>query len=692
MKILQLRLRNFKPFSNLILPEGDAELPDGLILIKGPNSTGKSSIFEAILWGLWGADAVGLTNDELINFRSTSCQVVLSFRVAGTQYKIDRSYDPANGMAVVLFTHREGAWKRIADKSRSVNSKLDDILSLELKQALSTLLVRQGEVAVIANATPSVLRDLLVKVYDIDLLHQMASHLEGLEKDLDSKVKALESDFIRPDQIEIQIEECQTRISHFESGLDLRTKEIKSTEKMLQEIPDAGALKKIHELSTRIETLQREIEVKSEGLEEDLTQAGVVKASTKTLNARLDALEKGRKRIEGERKEIKDKIQSVDQEIGLISGTNRDLEDKIQTLTEAGLDDVIECPTCAKPLSSADRERLVSEYKTTIEGGETKNKDLEREKKDLIATSDDFGDQLTRMSKSEDAVKRVSQGQKRVDQTKKEVTKTEQEFSTTLTESGIKSVGTLLKKYKVDSVLDLQKKVVSLEATLKAIRNETSESEGNIQREQDKITKLQGKHADMERIGAEIVELENMNEHAKYVRRRLVSGFVTDYVFQKRLLGIIRGATNPYVQSFTNGQYTAIDLEPTPAKGRSGPGLILKIWDERDQAWKKTSQLSHGDRTAISLGLRMGISRTMSSIRPLKDSPVVTPRVRSVLLDEPLGGLDKSRREAVVRNLVNDQSFEQILLITHTDIQGWAGIPVIDVSKTGAASNAVLEM
>jgi len=675
-----------------MLPEGDAELPDGLILIKGPNSTGKSSLFEAILWGLWGAEAVGLTNDELINFRSTSCQVILTFQVAGTRYKIDRSYDPANRMAVVLFVQRDEAWKRIADKSMSVSSKLDEIFSLELKQALSTLLVRQGEVAVIANATPTVLRDLLVNVYNIDLLNQMSNHLEGLEKDVELKVKALTLDYTRPEELEKQIEDCNKRILHFESGLETRIKEIKSTENILQDIPDAGTLKSIHELSISIHSLQREVEVMSEGLEADLAQAGVVDASAKILNARLDALEKGRKRIEGERKEIKRKIQVIDQDIGSISGTSRDLADKIQTLTDAGSDDVIECPTCAKPLSQADRGRLMHEYKSIIEDGETRKENLELEKKQLITASDDFDDQLTRISKSEDAAKRVSQGQKRVDKAKEKVTKAEQKFSTALKENGIKSVETLLKKYNMDNILDLQKKVISLEATLHALRNETSESEGNIQRERDKITELQGKKTDMERIGAEIIEFETLNEHAKYVRRRLVSGFVADYVFQKRLLGIIRGATNPYVRSFTNGQYTGIDLEPTQAKGRSGAGLILKIWDERDQAWKKTAQLSYGDRTAISLGLRMGISRTMSSIRPLKDSPVVTPRVRSVLLDEPLGGLDKSRREAVVRNLVNDQSFEQILLITHTDVQGWEGIPVIDVSKTGASSNAVLEM
>ena len=140
---------------------------------------------------------------------------------------------------------------------------------------------------------------------------------------------------------------------------------------MLQAIADATILKKVHELGTKIESLKREVELKSEGLDGDLTLAGIVAASSKILNARLDALETGRKRIEGERKRVRISLQKVERELGRFSGTKDDLEDKIHTLTEAGTDDTIECPTCAKPLSSDDRERHVSEYKTTIETGES---------------------------------------------------------------------------------------------------------------------------------------------------------------------------------------------------------------------------------------------------------------------------------------------------------------------------------
>ncbi|MCK4484994.1 MAG: SMC family ATPase, partial [Candidatus Thorarchaeota archaeon] len=185
MKLLRLELKNFKPFRDLELPEGEGELPGGLILIRGPNSTGKSSIFEAILWALWGPDAVDLTNDELVNFTSTWCKAVLVFEVAGTRYKMDRSYSSAKGMAVVLYTRTGDAWKRLANKSKSVSNELVQILNLDLQQALNTLLVRQGEVALIANATPTVLRNLIVRVYNIELLDKMSDHLRSFELDLE---------------------------------------------------------------------------------------------------------------------------------------------------------------------------------------------------------------------------------------------------------------------------------------------------------------------------------------------------------------------------------------------------------------------------------------------------------------------------------------------------------------------------
>jgi hypothetical protein len=41
---------------------------------------------------------------------------------------------------------------------------------------------------------------------------------------------------------------------------------------------------------------------------------------------------------------------------------------------------------------------------------------------------------------------------------------------------------------------------------------------------------------------------------------------------------------------------------------------------------------------------------------------------------------------------MNDASFEQIFLITHTDIQEWDEVPMIDVTKSGSSSVATLQM
>jgi exonuclease SbcC len=693
MKLLNIEIQNFKPFRNITIPQ-EGNLPNGLILIRGENSTGKSSLFEAILWALWGPDAVDPTNDELVSFTSSFCKVTLQFNVVGTKYKIVRSYDQAKGMEVVLFQKTKNAWRRVADKSRSVATKIDEVLNLELKQALHTLLVRQGEVALIANARPSDLRKLLIRVYNIELLNAMTGHLENLEEDVNSKKKILETDYRPEFLIQEQIADANRRVGENNKELEEAQRQMLEAEGLQKEIPNLDVLQEISDLTNEYQKQERELEVNTNNRDGELEGAGLASADEEVIEARLRLLENEKEKLTSEDRELEIALTDVDQNIGSLIGKSDELREHVSTLEKITDDEtqIIECPTCSKPLTPEDRIRLLSEYKTELKEYNSNLLKLKKDREKTTKHRKEISTRLNAIASAIEAIRRVRAGQETVDESLKVLDAIREKLTSAEKESGIKDFDSVLKKYGVSRLDELQNKAVEFETTIKSLKQRIASINSSIKQEEKNIEKLERDALRSREIGAEKESLERIYDHARYVRLKLISGFLADYVVQKRLIGIVRGATNPYVRAFTNNQYSSVDLIATPASASSGSGLVIKIRDERDNATKKTSQLSFGDRTAISLALRLGISRTMSVIRPTKNSPAITPRVRCVLLDEPLGGLDKNRRQSIVRNLVNDTSFEQIFLITHTDIQEWDEVPTIDVSKAGSSSSAILQM
>ncbi len=687
MKILTLEIQNFKPFKNLTLPE-KGELPDGLTIIKGQNSTGKSSLFEAILWALWGPTVVNLTNDELVRFGSVSCEVTLTFEVAGSRYKIERSYDSASGMNAILFFWKEGVWKRVADKTTTVGREIESILNISSKQALNTLLVRQGEVSLIANAPPSSLREMLVEIYNLDLLEEMNGQLKHLESDLSNRENALRSDYTPPERLQQMITDTEKKIALQKESLKEKKREVGETQKSIAKMPAQKMLERLNALSQEMVQQNNDLRRVIKTRDADLAETKLLSPDEEVLLARMTTLKKQTEKLKDRKDSMVEKIQEITFEVGSLIGEGNRLQKATETLESAS--DDAKCPTCSKPMTTDERDSIVLSYKQMIKDALKRAEGLKNQRSELSTQSKNMEDKTLELSKNIDAVERLLRSQKEVILVQEKVNESTAAFNEAVAKAGIKNIESLLKKHNVKDLNELHRNLATSKTKLESLERESETIAENIAEEEHAVKKLGDEIVTMQKHGADIEELKSLNQHTQYVRRKLVSGFLADYVIQKRLIGIIRGATNPYVRSFTNDQYSGVDLVPTKAKGKGGAGLVIMVKDQRDNATKKTSQLSYGDRTAVSLGFRLGISRTMSAIRPLRASPALSPRIRCVLLDEPLGGLDKSRRTSVVQNLINDQSFRQILLITHTDVQSWEGVPVVEVAKSGVSSTASL--
>ena len=65
------------------------DFPQGMLIIKGPNEAGKSTILEAVLYALFGKLMRG-KRELAVNHQSNTAKIKLTFTVNGQQYLVQR--------------------------------------------------------------------------------------------------------------------------------------------------------------------------------------------------------------------------------------------------------------------------------------------------------------------------------------------------------------------------------------------------------------------------------------------------------------------------------------------------------------------------------------------------------------------------------------------------------------------------
>jgi DNA repair exonuclease SbcCD ATPase subunit len=207
------------------------------------------------------------------------------------------------------------------------------------------------------------------------------------------------------------------------------------------------------------------------------------------------------------------------------------------------------------------------------------------------------------------------------------------------------------------SIANMQKISDMVEIQIASIKEEIKNREATI-------TKLSQKETIM-------AKKENEMRHVKYLRGE-IDGFISNYVVEGRMVGVLRQATNEYLTQLTEGRYTIDKISSTMRRIRGGMeshGLEMTLMDSKDNMIKNKDQLSGGDETSLGLALRIAISKLMARIRPFKNSEKKPPLINSIIMDEPMASLDSCRRGILVNMLTQDKSFKQVFLITHTDFE-----------------------
>ena len=194
MIIRQLTLRNYKQYTSL-----DLVFEEGLVGIIGRNGAGKSTIFEAVLYCLFGKETqVGAKNYARSTYaadETAPVELKLSFLIGQTEYAVQRSF---RGRALTAFADLHRNDQQIATGVSAVNLELVRILGLDAEAFRRSVFSGQKELAELSGTTGEDRKKLVRRMMGLDTLDTaqqvLRSDVNALKNQIEGQSSTLLTD------------------------------------------------------------------------------------------------------------------------------------------------------------------------------------------------------------------------------------------------------------------------------------------------------------------------------------------------------------------------------------------------------------------------------------------------------------------------------------------------------------------
>ncbi|MCK4332467.1 MAG: SMC family ATPase [Thermoplasmatales archaeon] len=671
-----LRLKNFRKFKDSLI-----EFPDGVTGVVGLNGAGKSTIFEAIAWVLYGPVAARTSADQIKRENaehSDPCRVELGFIFGDDKYRVVREM---SGKSLATSASATINGKLVANGAEIVSKFIQKKLGMDFKSFYTSIFAKQKELNALSSMNASERRPLILRMLGIDALDDIIKEIKFDKRNKDAVIYRLGQDLVdkngrnKTDVYQNEIKNLEQK----KDDLDLLLK--KSTENITIAKKEAEALEKRYanakkerkkiqknkekltekktlfenkeKLREEIKQLQSKIKDRQQSIEK---QQKKIKAF-KNLKAEIKTTESNLSKAEDATETIIKKIEQKKTLIRSIEEAVTDIDSKRKKIEKIGSD--AKCPTCERVLGD--------QYTALIQKFDEKKQKKDKEKESFLKILKTEQNEYERLSREQRALQKKRnylqtqlREKERIDTTIKnvltEINREEKEIEDK--EKQLMKIGKV--EFNLNEYEGVKRRVETLrnelDSSLKTFQEKKDRlNEAKIdlvKKESDKKSVLQG----IKNLQQKIKELEEFKKRIKEEKKNVQHLSMLNEImssFRTYLISQIRPTLSLYASELfdqlTDGKYSEIELDEN---------YNLIVYD--NGVPHNIERFSGGEEDLANLCIRLAISE------------VITEKAGSVfnfiILDEIFGSQDNIRKQNIIKALSSFSSkFRQIFLITHIE-------------------------
>ena len=332
MRPLKLTMTGFGPYKDRTVIDLESLGKGGLYLVTGDTGAGKTYIFDAITYALYGEMSGSGRDSKTVRSQYADDDVVtnveLEFEYYGRRYKVSRTPEymrrSKRGEGFTKQTAGASLIKPgdvVVDGSTKVTDEIRDILGIDKDQFCSIVMIAQGEFRKVLNANTDERMKLFRKLFNTLSYDRLANMLKDMNKAVDEEYQ----DSMRAVTFLVNNIRCS-----FEEALAIEADDLKASgsadtvriSELLMKIADAAG--------SRLKDIDKELKTAEEKLGEATAALALIESHKKNVRnlenakGRTAQLDENVRAAEDALKTAKDKLKSADalrNELALLSGS-----------------------------------------------------------------------------------------------------------------------------------------------------------------------------------------------------------------------------------------------------------------------------------------------------------------------------------------------------------------------------------